>query len=256
MPENFAELLEESLKQSVMRPGAVIKAEVVGLNADFVTVSAGLKSEAEIPVSQFRDSKGEIAVNIGDHVDVSIEAVEDGYGNTRLSREKARREKSWESLEQAFESQTIVTGQLTGKVKGGFTVSIDEVRAFLPGSLVDVRPVTDSAYLEDKELEFKVIKLDRVRNNVVVSRRAIVEKELQAERSQLLETLDEGQVVRGMVKNLTDYGAFVNLGGLDGLLHITDIAWKRVKHPSEVLEVGQEIDVRVLKFDRERNRVS
>ena len=256
MSENFAELLEESLKQSVMRPGAVITAEVVGLNADFVTVSAGLKSEAEIPVSQFRDSKGEVAVNIGDHVDVSIEAVEDGYGNTRLSREKARREKSWESLEQAFESQTIVTGQLTGKVKGGFTVSIDEVRAFLPGSLVDVRPVTDSAYLEDKELEFKVIKLDRVRNNVVVSRRAVVEKELQAERSQLLETLDEGQVVRGMVKNLTDYGAFVNLGGLDGLLHITDIAWKRVKHPSEVLEVGQEIDVRVLKFDRERNRVS
>jgi small subunit ribosomal protein S1 len=256
MSENFAELLEESLKQSVMRPGAVIKAEVVGLNADFVTVSAGLKSEAEIPVSQFRDSKGEVAVNIGDHVDVAIEAVEDGYGNTRLSREKARREKSWESLEQAFESQTIVTGQLTGKVKGGFTVSIDEVRAFLPGSLVDVRPVTDSAYLEHKELEFKVIKLDRVRNNVVVSRRAVVEKELQAERSQLLETLEEGQVVRGMVKNLTDYGAFVNLGGLDGLLHITDIAWKRVKHPSEVLEVGQEIDVRVLKFDRERNRVS
>lgn len=239
MSENFAELLEESLKQSVMRPGAVITAEVVGLNADFVTVSAGLKSEAEIPVSQFRDSKGEVAVNVGDHVDVSIEAVEDGYGNTRLSREKARREKSWESLEQAFESQTIVTGQLTGKVKGGFTVSIDEVRAFLPGSLVDVRPVTDSAYLEHKELEFKVIKLDRVRNNVVVSRRAVVEKELQAERSQLLETLDEGQVVRGMVKNLTDYGAFVNLGGLDGLLHITDIAWKRVKHPSEVLEVGQ-----------------
>tara|TARA_B100000029_G_scaffold515480_1_gene622684 strand:+ start:5834 stop:7537 length:1704 start_codon:yes stop_codon:yes gene_type:complete len=256
MSENFAELLEESLKQAVMRPGAVIQAEVVSVNTDFVTVNAGLKSEAEIPASQFKDAKGDVIVEIGDHVDVSIEAVEDGYGNTRLSREKARREKSWEVLEEAFERQTIVKGQLTGKVKGGFTVSIDEVRAFLPGSLVDVRPVTDSAYLERKELEFKVIKLDRPRNNVVVSRRAIVEKELQVERSQLLETLDEGQVVKGIVKNLTDYGAFVNLGGLDGLLHITDIAWKRVKHPSEVLEVGQEIDVRVLKFDRERNRVS
>ena len=256
MSDNFAELLEESLKQAVMRPGAVIQAEVVSVNTDFVTVDAGLKSEAEIPVSQFKDAKGDVGVNVGDRVDVSIEAVEDGYGNTRLSREKARREKSWEILEKAFEHQTIVKGQLTGKVKGGFTVSIDEVRAFLPGSLVDVRPVTDSAYLEHKELEFKVIKLDRPRNNVVVSRRAIVEKELQAERSQLLETLDEGQVVKGVIKNLTDYGAFVNLGGLDGLLHITDIAWKRVKHPSEVLEVGQEIDVRVLKFDRERNRVS
>ena len=256
MSENFAELLEESLKQSVMQPGAVIQAEVVDVNSDFVTVNAGLKSEAEIPASQFRDATGDVVVNIGDRVDVSIEAVEDGYGNTRLSREKARREKSWETLEEAFEKQTIVTGQLTGKVKGGFTVSIDEVRAFLPGSLVDVRPVTDSASLEHKELEFKVIKLDRPRNNVVVSRRAVVEKELQAERSQLLETLEEGQVVRGIIKNLTDYGAFVNLGGLDGLLHITDIAWKRVKHPSEILEVGQELDVRVLKFDRERNRVS
>jgi len=256
MSENFAELLEESLKQSVMKPGAVIQAEVIEVNGDFVIVNAGLKSEAEIPSSQFRDAEGNLSVGVGDNVDVAIEAVEDGYGNTRLSREKARREKSWEALELAFETQGIVTGQLTGKVKGGFTVSIDEVRAFLPGSLVDVRPVTDSTYLEHKELEFKVIKLDRPRNNVVVSRRAVVEKELQAERSQLLETLEEGQVVRGIVKNLTDYGAFVNLGGLDGLLHITDIAWKRVKHPSEVLEVGQELDVRVLKFDRERNRVS
>ena len=256
MSENFAELLEESLKRSVMKPGAVIQAEVIDVGGDFVTVNAGLKSEAEIPASQFKDAEGNVSVNIGDHVDVAIEAVEDGFGNTRLSREKARREKSWEILEQAFENQSVVTGRLTGKVKGGFTVSIDEVRAFLPGSLVDVRPVTDSAYLEHKELEFKVIKLDRPRNNVVVSRRAVVEKELQAERSQLLESLEEGQVVRGMVKNLTDYGAFVNLGGLDGLLHITDIAWRRVKHPSEVLEVGQEIDVRVLKFDRERNRVS
>jgi small subunit ribosomal protein S1 len=256
MSENFAELLEESLKQSVMKPGAVIQAEVIDVGGDFVTVNAGLKSEAEIPTSQFKDAEGNVSVNIGDQVDVAIEAVEDGFGNTRLSREKARREKSWEILEQAFENQSVVTGRLTGKVKGGFTVSIDEVRAFLPGSLVDVRPVTDSGYLEHKELEFKVIKLDRPRNNVVVSRRAVVEKELQAERSQLLGSLEEGQVVRGMVKNLTDYGAFVNLGGLDGLLHITDIAWKRVKHPSEVLEVGQEIDVRVLKFDRERNRVS
>ena len=256
MSENFAELLEESLKQSVMKPGAVIQAEVVEVNGDFVTVNAGLKSEAEIPSSQFRDAEGNLSVLVGDQVDVAIEAVEDGYGNTRLSREKARREKSWEALELAFETQGIVTGQLTGKVKGGFTVSIDEVRAFLPGSLVDVRPITDSAHLEHRELEFKVIKLDRPRNNVVVSRRAVVEKELQVERSQLLETLEEGQIVKGIVKNLTDYGAFVNLGGLDGLLHITDIAWKRVKHPSEVLEVGQEIDVRVLKFDRERNRVS
>ena len=207
-------------------------------------------------MSQFRDSEGAVQVNIGDRVEVAIETVEDGYGNTRLSRERARRAKSWEVLESAFAEQSIVTGILTGKVKGGFTVSIDEVRAFLPGSLVDVRPVTDTLFLENKQLEFKVIKLDRVRNNVVVSRRAVVEKEMEVERAELLQNLEEGQVVKGMVKNLTDYGAFVNLGGLDGLLHITDIAWKRVKHPSDVLEVGQELDVRVLKFDRERNRVS
>ena len=256
MSETFAELLEESLNSSEMKPGAIIEAEVVDINGDYVIVNAGLKSESEIPVSQFRDSEGAVQVNIGDRVEVAIETVEDGYGNTRLSRERARRAKSWEVLESAFAEQSIVTGILTGKVKGGFTVSIDEVRAFLPGSLVDVRPVTDTLFLENKQLEFKVIKLDRVRNNVVVSRRAVVEKEMEVERAELLQNLEEGQVVKGMVKNLTDYGAFVNLGGLDGLLHITDIAWKRVKHPSDVLEVGQELDVRVLKFDRERNRVS
>ena len=256
MSESFAELLEESVKTSQMTPGAVIEAEVVDVNGDFVIVNAGLKSESEIPATQFRDSEGNVSVTVGDLVEVAIETVEDGFGNTRLSRERARRVKSWEVLEQSFESQSIVTGFLTGKVKGGFTVSIDEVRAFLPGSLVDVRPVTDTSFLENKELEFKVIKLDRARNNVVVSRRAVVEKEMEAERTQLLENLEEGQIIKGVVKNLTDYGAFVNLGGLDGLLHITDIAWKRVKHPSDVLSVGQELDVRVLKFDRERNRVS
>ena len=256
MSESFAELLEESLSSSEMKPGAVIEAEVVDINGDYVIVNAGLKSESEIPASQFRDSEGAVQVNIGDRVEVAIETVEDGYGNTRLSRERARRAKSWEALESAFAEQSIVKGFLTGKVKGGFTVSMDEVRAFLPGSLVDVRPVTDTVFLENKELEFKVIKLDRVRNNVVVSRRAVVEKEMEVERAELLQNLEEGQIMKGTVKNLTDYGAFVNLGGLDGLLHITDIAWKRVKHPSDVLEVGQELDVRVLKFDRERNRVS
>ena len=256
MSESFAELLEESLSSSEMKPGAVIEAEVVDINGDYVIVNAGLKSESEIPASQFRDTEGAVQVNIGDRVEVAIETVEDGYGNTRLSRERARRAKSWEVLESAFADQSIVKGFLTGKVKGGFTVSMDEVRAFLPGSLVDVRPVTDTVFLENKELEFKVIKLDRVRNNVVVSRRAVVEKEMEAERVELLQNLEEGQIMKGTVKNLTDYGAFVNLGGLDGLLHITDIAWKRVKHPSDVLEVGQELDVRVLKFDRERNRVS
>lgn len=256
MSENFAELLEESLKNSVMQIGAVISAEVVDINTDYVVVNAGLKSEAEIPSTQFRDADGAVSVTIGDYVEVAIEALEDGFGNTRLSRERARREKSWETLRNSFENEAVVKGFLTGKVKGGFTVSLDEVRAFLPGSLADVRPVTDSTYLENRELEFKVIKLDQVRNNVVVSRRAVVEQEMQEERNALLETLEEGQVVTGVVKNLTDYGAFVNLGGLDGLLHITDIAWKRVKHPSEMLSVGDELQVRVLKFDRERSRVS
>ncbi|HCY13223.1 MAG TPA: 30S ribosomal protein S1 [Gammaproteobacteria bacterium] len=256
MSENFAELLEESLKNSVMQTGAVIEAEVIDITGDYVVVNAGLKSEAEIPASQFRDAEGKVAVSIGDQVEVAIEALEDGFGNTRLSRERARRAKSWEVLKDAFDEQKVVTGFLTGKVKGGFTISLDEVRAFLPGSLADVRPVTDSTYLENRELEFKVIKFDQSRNNVVVSRRAVVEQEMAAERDALLENLEEGQVVDGVVKNLTDYGAFVNLGGLDGLLHITDIAWKRVKHPSEILSVGQELKVRVLKFDRERNRVS
>ena len=256
MSENFEQLLEESFKNSVMQTGAVIVAEVVDLNSDYIIVNAGLKSESEIPATQFRDADGSVSIQIGDQVEVAIEALEDGFGNTRLSRERARRVKSWEALKTAFDSEAIVTGFLTGKVKGGFTISLDEVRAFLPGSLEDVRPVTDSAYLENRELEFKVIKLDQARNNVVVSRRAVVEQEMQEERSELLKNLEEGQVVTGIVKNLTDYGAFVNLGGLDGLLHITDIAWKRVKHPSEALNVGDEVTVRVLKFDRERNRVS
>jgi small subunit ribosomal protein S1 len=256
MSETFEQLLEESLKGAVMQTGAVISAEIVDINGDYVVVNAGLKSESEIPATQFRDADGAVSVQVGDFVEVAIEAIEDGFGNTRLSRERARRAKSWETLKVAFESESVVTGFLTGKVKGGFTVSLDEVRAFLPGSLADVRPVTDSAYLENRELEFKVIKLDQGRNNVVVSRRAVVEQEMQEERSALLENLEEGQVIIGVVKNLTDYGAFVNLGGLDGLLHITDIAWKRVKHPSEALNVGDEVTVRVLKFDRERNRVS
>jgi len=256
MSENFAQLLEESLSHSVMKPGAVIEAEVVDISADFIIVNAGLKSEAEIPVNQFKDAAGNLDIAVGEKVEVAIEVVEDGFGNTRLSRERARRARSWEMLEKAFEEQSIVTGNMTGTVKGGFTVAIEGVRAFLPGSLVDIRPISDMAYLENKELEFKVIKLDQVRNNVVVSRRAVVEKEMEAERKQLLENIEEGQIIRGVVKNLTDYGAFVNLGGLDGLLHITDISWKRVKHPSEVVNVGDEVDVRVLKFDRERNRVS
>ena len=239
-----------------MKPGAVIEAEVVDISADFIIVNAGLKSEAEIPVNQFKDAAGNLDIAVGEKVEVAIEVVEDGFGNTRLSRERARRARSWEMLEKAFEEQSIVTGNMTGTVKGGFTVAIDGFRVFLPGSLVDVRPISDMAYLENKELEFKVIKLDQVRNNVVVSRRAVVEKEMEAERKQLLENIEEGQIIRGVVKNLTDYGAFVNLGGLDGLLHITDISWKRVKHPSEVVNVGDEVDVRVLKFDRERNRVS
>ena len=256
MTESFAELFEQSIAHTVMSPGAVIEGEVVDVEGDFVIVNAGLKSESEIPASQFKNDRGELTVAVGDTVEVAIEAFEDGSGQTRLSREKACRARAWDDLEKAHEESSIVTGVITGKVKGGYTVSVQSIRAFLPGSLVDVRPVKDSAYLEGKDLEFKVIKLDRRRNNVVVSRRAVVENELSAEREQLLETLEEGQVVKGIVKNLTDYGAFVNLGGLDGLLHITDLAWKRVKHPSEMLNVGDEIEARVLKFDRERNRVS
>ena len=256
MSESFAEMFEESLKNTVMTIGEVIKAEVVSVDGDYVTVTAGLKSEAEIPLSQFAKVDGEYNVHPGDLVEVAIESVEDGYGRTKLSHDKARRVRVWAELEKAHENGDIVVGQITGKVKGGFTVSLQNVRAFLPGSLVDVRPVKDSAYLENRDLELKVIKIDKVRNNVVVSRRAVVENELGAEREELLKTIEEGQIVKGIVKNLTDYGAFINLGGIDGLLHITDMAWKRVKHPSEILEVGQDIEARVLKFDREKARVS
>ncbi|RBP51475.1 30S ribosomal protein S1 [Arenicella xantha] len=256
MSESFAEMFEESLKDTVMTVGEVIKAEVVSVDGDYVTVTAGLKSEAEIPLSQFAKVEGEYNVLVGDLVEVAIESVEDGYGRTKLSHDKARRVRVWAELEKAHENEDIVVGQITGKVKGGFTVSLQNVRAFLPGSLVDVRPVKDSAYLENRDLELKVIKIDKARNNVVVSRRAVVENELGAEREELLKTIEEGQIVKGIVKNLTDYGAFINLGGIDGLLHITDMAWKRVKHPSEILEVGQDIEARVLKFDKEKARVS
>jgi small subunit ribosomal protein S1 len=256
MSESFAELFEQSLKTSKIAPGGLIVGEVMRIENDFVIVDAGLKSEGIIPLEQFRDGQGELTVKVGDHVDVVLEYMENGHGETQLSREKAQRARAWDELDKAFESQAIVKGVITEKVKGGFTVLVDSVRAFLPGSLVDVRPVRDSTYLEGKELEFKVIKLDRKRNNVVVSRRAVVETEMSAERDSLLSNLQEGQIIKGVVKNLTDYGAFVDLGGVDGLLHITDIAWKRVKHPSEVLKIGDEIEAKVLRFDRERNRVS
>ncbi len=256
MSENFAEMFEQSISKMNMRVGEIITGEVVDINRDVVIVNAGLKSEGVIPVEQFYNENGELDVQVGDTVEVALDSFEDGYGESRLSREKAKRARAWARLEQAQQADEIVTGRFTGKVKGGFTVDIGEIRAFLPGSLVDVRPVRDTAYLEEKELEFKIIKLDQKRNNVVVSRRAVVEKEFSEEREKLLETLKEGERVRGIVKNLTDYGAFLDLGGIDGLLHITDMAWKRVKHPSEVVEIGQEIDVVVLKFDREKNRVS
>ena len=255
MSESFAQLFEQSLASQKMRPGAIVSAIVVEIRPDVVIVNAGLKSESAIPIEQFREA-GEPMVTVGETIEVALEMVEDGFGETRLSREKARRARTWIYLEKALEAGQTVKGILTGKVKGGFTVEIDDVRAFLPGSLVDVRPVRDPSYLENKELEFKVVKLDRRRNNVVVSRRAVVEQESGAERESLLENLQEGQVLKGIVKNLTDYGAFVDLGGVDGLLHITDMAWKRVKQPSEVVNVGDEIDVKVLKFDRERQRVS
>jgi len=256
MSESFAELFEESFASQQIKPGAIIKGTVVAVNDDVVMISAGLKSEAVIPIEQFQNEKGEADISVGDVFEVALDAVEDGFGETKLSREKAVRARTWIDLEEAFEKSEVVTGVINGRVKGGFTVEIDNVRAFLPGSLVDVRPVRDPAYLEGKSLEFKVIKLDQRRNNVVVSRRAVVEQEYSAEREQLLESLQEGNSVKGIVKNLTDYGAFVDLGGIDGLLHITDMAWKRVKHPSEIVDVGQEIDVKILKFDRERQRVS
>jgi len=254
--ESFAELFEQSLANQNIKTGAIINGTVIEISSDVVIVSAGLKSEAVIPKSQFRDESGELEVEVGDEVEVALDAVEDGTGETRLSRERAKRERTWTRLEEAYEGGKIVNGIINGRVKGGFTVEVEYVRAFLPGSLVDVRPVRDPSYLEGKDLEFKVIKLDRKRNNVVVSRRAVVEEEYSAERETLLENLQEGLVVKGVVKNLTDYGAFVDLGGIDGLLHITDMAWKRVKHPSEVVNVGDEIEVKILRFDREKTRVS
>ncbi len=256
MTERFADLFEQSLTNTQLQPGAIVTGEVVAITADAVIVNAGLKSEGIIPRNQFIGSDGQLEVAVGDEVQVALDAVEDGFGTTRLSREKAKRFAAWDGLEKAFEDAQTVRGLINGKVKGGFTVEIGSVRAFLPGSLVDVRPVRDTTYLEGKELEFKVIKLDRRRNNVVVSRRAVVEEEYSAEREALLEKLEEGAELQGVVKNLTDYGAFLDLGGIDGLLHITDMAWRRVKHPSEVVEIGQEIMVKVLKFDRDRQRVS
>ncbi|AKE52376.1 30S ribosomal protein S1 [Kangiella geojedonensis] len=256
MSENFAELFEQSLQNVEMRPGAIITGTVVDIDNEVVVVNAGLKSEGVIPRSQFMSDKGELEVNVGDEVEVALDAVEDGFGETRLSRERAKRIAAWGVLEAAHEADETVTGVITGKVKGGFTVEVKSIRAFLPGSLVDVRPVRDTSHLEGVDLEFKVIKLDQKRNNVVVSRRAVIESENSAEREELLANLEEGSELKGIVKNLTDYGAFVDLGGVDGLLHITDMAWKRIKHPSEVVQVGDEIDVKVLKFDRERNRVS
>ncbi|MBK6658699.1 MAG: 30S ribosomal protein S1 [Proteobacteria bacterium] len=256
MAESFAELFEESQVAAKMRPGTIVKGIIVEIRSDFVVVNAGLKSEGVIPLEQFRNNAGDVDVKVGDEIDVALDAVEDGYGETRLSRDKAKRAKAWEELEKACETNETVIGIISDKVKGGFTVDISTIRAFLPGSLVDVRPVRDTSYLEGKPLEFKVIKVDRRRNNVVVSRRAVVESENSAEREALLEGLNEGATIKGLVKNLTDYGAFIDLGGIDGLLHITDMAWRRVKHPSEVVNIGDEIEVKVLKFDRDRQRVS
>jgi small subunit ribosomal protein S1 len=256
MSESFEELFEQSLASGPMKSGTILTGSVIEVSQEVVIISAGLKSEAVIPASEFRDDNGDLEVKVGDEVEVALDAVEDGTGETRLSRERAKRARTWEALETAFEESEVVTGIINGRVKGGFTVEIDFVRAFLPGSLVDVRPVRDPSYLEGKPLEFKVIKLDQQRNNVVVSRRAVVEQEYSAERDELLSSLKEGITIKGVVKNLTDYGAFVDLGGIDGLLHITDMAWKRVKHPSEIVTVGDEIDVKILRFDREKNRVS
>src|SRR5438445_4534944 len=254
--ENFAALFEESLSRQEMRQGELITAEVVRVDFNVVVVNAGLKSESFIPIEEFKNDAGEVEVKPGDFVTVAIESIEDGYGTTRLSRDKAKRLKAWHDLEASMEQGSVVSGLVTNKVKGGLTVMINGIRAFLPGSLVDIRPVKDTSPYENKHLEFKVIKLDRKRNNVVVSRRAVLEESLGEEREKLLSTLSEGAVVKGIVKNITDYGAFVDLGGIDGLLHITDLAWRRVRHPSEVLTVGQEITAKVLKFDQEKNRVS
>ncbi len=254
--ESFAELFEESLKNIETRPGSMLKGTIVAIENDYVIVDSGLKSESAVPADQFRNAQGELEVKVGDVVDVALESVEAGDGETVLSREKAKRNEAWARLEDAYQKGDSVNGVIDGKVKGGFTVQLGGIRAFLPGSLVDVRPVRDTTHLEGKELQFKVIKLDQKRNNVVVSRRAVIESEHSSERENVLASLQEGQEVKGIVKNLTDYGAFVDLGGVDGLLHITDMAWKRVKHPSEIVNVGDEITVKVLKFDRERQRVS
>ncbi len=256
MTESFKELFEQSLISRDLRPGSIVTGTVMEIRDDAVVVNAGLKSEGIVPIAQFRNLNGELEVAVGDEVQVALESIEDGFGETRLSRDKAKRSMVWDKLEGAFEGELTIEGKISGKVKGGFTVDIEDIRAFLPGSLVDVRPVRDPTYLEGKDLEFKIIKLDRKRNNIVVSRRAVVEKEFSAEREALLDRLEEGAIVKGVVKNLTDYGAFIDLGGIDGLLHITDMAWKRVRHPSEVVNVADELDVRVLRFDRERNRVS
>ncbi|VFP82286.1 30S ribosomal protein S1 [Candidatus Erwinia haradaeae] len=256
MTESFALLFEESLKKIETRPGSIVRGIVLSIDKDVVVVDAGLKSESTISIEQFKNASGRLEIRVGDKVDVALDAVEDGFGETLLSREKAKRYEAWIALEKAYDKAETVTGVINGKVKGGFTVELAGIRAFLPGSLVDVRPVRDTLHLEGKELEFKVIKLDQKRNNVVVSRRSVIESESSAERDHLLTNLQEGLEVRGIVKNLTDYGAFVDLGGVDGLLHITDMAWKRVKHPSEIVVVGDEILVKILKFDRERTRVS
>lgn len=256
MTESFKELFEESIANKNMFPGAIIAAKVIDISDDYITLNAGLKSEGIVSTEEFIDRNGELEVSVGDVVDVSLDTVEDGYGETILSREKAKRQEAWIKLSKCHENNETVTGLISGKVKGGFTVEIGQIRAFLPGSLVDVRPVREPSYLEGKELEFKVIKMDAKRNNIVVSRRAVVEEENSVERQALLDSLHDGQELKGIVKNLTDYGAFIDLGGIDGLLHITDISWKRVKHPSEMLSVGQEIMVKVLNFDRDRNRVS
>ena len=256
MSESFKELFEKSIVGAQFYPGAIIPAKVINIDDDFVTLNAGLKSEGIVAIEEFQDKNGELEVHVGDTVEVALDSVEDGHGETLLSREKAKRQEAWRKLSKSHENNETVTGLISGKVKGGFTVEIGSIRAFLPGSLVDVRPVRDPSYLEGKELEFKVIKMDLKRNNIVVSRRAVVEEESSADRQALLDSLHEGQVLNGIVKNLTDYGAFIDLGGIDGLLHITDISWKRVKHPSEVLTVGQDVKVKVLSFDSERNRVS
>jgi small subunit ribosomal protein S1 len=256
MSERFIDLFEQQLAKTPMVLGEIIQGTVVKITQDFVIVDAGLKSEGVVPIEQFYNDSGDLEIAVGDVVDVALDSFEDGFGETRLSREKAKRAESWKELARAFEANETVKGIINGKVKGGFTVDINTIRAFLPGSLVDVRPMRDTSSIEGKELEFRVIKLDPKRNNVVVSRRAVVENEGNAERSSLLENLQEGQTIRGVVKNLTDYGAFVDLGGVDGLLHITDMSWKRVKHPSEVVAVGDEVEVKILKFDRERSRVS